>query len=107
MIVTGGSFSPWIKGLRCCLVVQALIKHWSYWKSPTTPTIMPFKKLAHPVHCGGMVERIMNMPDWAIFAATTFEDTVGNVTLDEQFATAQLLIDRRGFLTDLVQRVLL
>lgn len=71
------------------------------------PSFHAFQKIAHPVYCGGMVERIMNMPDWAIFAATTFEDTVGNVTLDEQYAVAQLLLDRRNFLGDLVGRILL
>lgn len=71
------------------------------------PSFHVFQKLVHPVYCGSMIERIMNMPDWAILAATTFDDTVGNVTLDEQYATYDALLKRRGFLQDIVTRLLL
>ena len=71
------------------------------------PNFHVFQKIVHPVYCGSMLERIINMPDWAIFAATTFEDTIGNVTLDEQYAVAQSLLDRRAFLASMVNRILL
>ncbi|MGK6764617.1 hypothetical protein ACKU3U_000025 [Pseudomonas aeruginosa] len=54
-----------------------------------------------------MVERIMSMPDWAILSATTYDDTVGNVMLHEQFATYEVLLRRKKLLGDLVDRVLL
>jgi len=54
-----------------------------------------------------MVERIMSMPDWAILSATTYDDTVGNVTIDEQVAAYLALTERKRFLGALVDRVLL
>lgn len=71
------------------------------------PSHHPFQKLVNSRYCGVMVERICAMPDWAIQAATTYDDTVGNVTLDEQFAAYVALLERRKFLGDLVDRVLL
>jgi hypothetical protein len=53
-----------------------------------------------------MVERICTMPDWAILSATTYDDTVGNVTLDEQYAAYAALLDRKRLLGELVDRVL-
>ncbi|MES2682116.1 MAG: hypothetical protein V4650_01225 [Pseudomonadota bacterium] len=70
------------------------------------PCFHPFQKLVNPLYCGAMVERIANMPDWAINAATTFDDTIGDATLPEQYATAAALLERRKFLGEMVQRVL-
>ncbi|MGU2437511.1 hypothetical protein ACTVZD_27265 [Pseudomonas aeruginosa] len=71
------------------------------------PTFHPFQKLVNARYCGAMVERIMSMPDWAILSATTYDDTVGNVMLHEQFATYEVLLRRKKLLGDLVDRVLL
>lgn len=43
----------------------------------------------------------------AVLAAATYGDTVGNVTLDEQYATYAWLIDRKQALGRLVDWVLL
>ncbi|WP_373510597.1 hypothetical protein [Thiocapsa sp.] len=74
---------------------------------PLFPAFHPFQKLVNPRYCGAMVERICSMPDWSILAATTYDDTVGNVTLDEQYAACALLIERKRFLGELVDRILL
>ncbi|TAN07731.1 MAG: hypothetical protein EPN38_05960 [Rhodanobacteraceae bacterium] len=71
------------------------------------PSFHPFQKLVNARYCGAMVERISSMPDWAVQAATTYDDTVGNVTLDEQYATYGALLARKQFLGGLVDRVLL
>ncbi len=71
------------------------------------PSFHPFQKLVHPRYCGAMVERICSMPDWAILSATTYDDTVGNVTLDEQYAAYAALLTRKQFLGSLVDRILL
>lgn len=70
------------------------------------PSFHPFQKLVNARYCGAMVERICTMPDWAILSATTYDDTVGNVTLDEQYATYAALIERKRVLGDLVDWVL-
>lgn len=74
---------------------------------PDFPSFHPFQKLVNARYCGAMVERIASMPDWAILSATTYDDTVGAVTLDEQVATYLALCERRCFLGALVDRVLL
>ena len=71
------------------------------------PSFHPFQKLVNARYCGAMVERIMSMPDWAILSATTYDDTVGNVTIDEQVAAYLALTERKRFLGALVDRVLL
>lgn len=70
------------------------------------PKFHPFQKLVNARYCGSMVERICAMPDWAILSATTYDDTVGNVTLDEQYAAYTALLERKRFLGALVDRVL-
>jgi hypothetical protein len=74
---------------------------------PDFPSFHPFQKLVNARYCGAMVERIASMPDWAILSATTYDDTVGNVTIDEQVATYLALMDRKRFLGALVDDVLL
>lgn len=74
---------------------------------PNYPSFHPFQKLVHPRYCGAMIERIGSMPDWSILSATTYDDTVGNVTLDEQFAAYAALLRRKDFLGSLVDRILL
>jgi len=71
------------------------------------PTFHPFQKLVNPRYCGAMVERVCSMPDWAILSATTFDDTVGNVILDEQYAVYGALLARKDILGRLVDRILL
>jgi len=70
------------------------------------PSFHPFQKLVNARYCGAMVERICSMPDWAILSASAYDDTVGNVTLDEQYAAYAALIDRKRNLGALVDRVL-
>ncbi|MBS0463610.1 MAG: hypothetical protein JSS03_01325 [Proteobacteria bacterium] len=74
---------------------------------PDFPAFHPFQKLVHARYCGAMVERITSMPDWAILSATTYDDTVGNVTVVDQVATHTTLIERKRFLGALVDRILL
>ncbi len=71
------------------------------------PSFHPFQRLVNARYAGAMVERISSMPEWAVLAAATYGDTVGNVTLDEQYATYAALIDRKQALGRLVDRVLL
>ena len=71
------------------------------------PSFHPFQKLLNARYCGAMVERIQNMPDWAIEAATVYQDTVGNVLLPDQYACYNALRDRKGLLGSLVDGVLL
>ena len=71
------------------------------------PAAHPFQKLVNPYYCGAMAERIASMPEWAIYAATVYDDTIGNVTIDEQAAVHSALVVRKGFLRNLVNNVLL
>ena len=71
------------------------------------PSFHAFQKLVDARYCRAMVERISAMPDWAILSATTYDDTVGNVTIDEQVAAYLALTERKRFLGALVDRVLL
>lgn len=71
------------------------------------PSFHPFQKLVNGRMCGIMVERICSMPDWAIEAATIYLDTVGNVILPDQSQCYEYLRERKTFLGDIVDRVLL
>jgi len=71
------------------------------------PATHPFQKLVNAFCCGGMAERIASMPDWAIFSATVYDDTIGDVTIDEQVAVYSALVERKGFLRQLIGNVLL
>lgn len=71
------------------------------------PSFHPFQKLVNARLCGAMVERVQSMPDWAIEAATVYQDSVGNVTLPDQYQCYELLQLRKGFLDSLVDRILI
>lgn len=71
------------------------------------PTFHPFQKLVNARYCGAMVERVQSMPDWAIEAATVYQDTVGNVILPDQYQCYEALRQRKAMLGRLVDRVLL
>lgn len=71
------------------------------------PSFHPFQRLLSPVYCRSWVEQISEIPANAVLAATTYGDTVGNVTLDEQFAAWEKLMHRKELLEGLVHRVLL
>lgn len=71
------------------------------------PSFHPFQSLVDGRLCGQMVERIAAMPEWAIEAAVTYDDTVGNVILPDQYATLAALLERRKYLGEIVDRVLL
>lgn len=70
------------------------------------PTFHPFQKLVNARYCGAMVERVVSMPDWAIEAATIYQDTVGNVILPDQYQCYEALRQRKTILGSLVDRVL-
>ena len=70
------------------------------------PSFHPFQKLVNARYCGAMVERVVSMPDWAIEAATVYQDTVGNVILPDQYQCYEALRERKAFLGGLVDRVL-
>lgn len=90
--------------LACRPTVEQSLK----WLARTDfPSFHPFQKLVNARYCGAMVERIMSMPDWAILSATMYDDTVGNVTIDEQAAAYLALTERKRFLGALVDWVLL
>lgn len=72
-----------------------------------TPMSHPFQSLVTGRLCGQMVERIMSLPEWALESATTYDDTIGNVILPDQFATYAALLERRKNLGALVDRVLI
>jgi hypothetical protein len=76
-------------------------------RSSDFPRFHAFQKLVSPMYCGEMVERITAIPDWAMYAAMTFDDNVGSVTIAEQYEVCEILKDRRRFLRELVERVLL
>lgn len=71
------------------------------------PKFHGFQKLVSPLYCGEMIERICAIPDWALYAAVTFDDNVGDVTVAEQFELCELLKLRRSFLKNLVLNILL
>lgn len=71
------------------------------------PSFHPFQKLVNARYSGAMVERVQSMPDWAIEAATVYQDTVGNVILPDQYQCFEALRQRKTFLGRLVDRVLL
>ncbi len=75
--------------------------------SPNFPRFHAFQKLVSAIYCGEMVERINSIPDWAMYAAMTFDDNVGSVTIAEQYEVCEILKERRRFLQELVERVLL
>lgn len=70
------------------------------------PSFHPFQKLVNARYCGAMVERVVSMPDWAIEAATVYQDTVGNVILPDQYQCYEALRERKAILDGLVDRVL-
>lgn len=74
---------------------------------PSYPSFHPFQKLVNARYCGAMVERVQSMPDWAIEAATVYQDTVGNVILPDQYQCYETLRQRKAILGELVDRVLL
>ena len=74
---------------------------------PSYPSFHPFQKLVNARYCGAMVERVQSMPDWAIEAATVYQDTVGNVILPDQYQCYEALRQRKSVLGELVDRVLL
>ena len=76
-------------------------------RSADFPRFHAFQKLVSPLYCGEMIERITAIPDWAMYAAMTFDDNVGSVTIAEQYEVCEILKDRRRFLRELVERVLL
>ncbi len=73
---------------------------------PLYPSFHPFQKLVNARLCGAIVERVQSMPDWAIEAATVYQDTVGNVILPDQYQCYDSLQQRKTFLGELVDRVL-
>jgi len=76
-------------------------------QSTDTPSSHPFQSLVDGRLCGQMVERILSLPDWALEAATTYDDTIGNVILPDQYTTYEALSERRKHLGQLVDRILL
>lgn len=52
-----------------------------------------------------MIERISQMPDWAIENAVVLNDIVGSVSLADQYALYEALIKRKGFLQNQIQRL--
>ncbi|MGE4337237.1 MAG: hypothetical protein AB7E55_14835 [Pigmentiphaga sp.] len=76
-------------------------------RSPDFPRSHAFQKLVSPMYCGEMVERINAIPDWAMYAAITFDDNVGSVTIAEQYEVCEILKERRRFLREQVERILL
>lgn len=75
--------------------------------SEAFPSFHPFQRLVNPLYCKSWVERILEMPPWAVLSATTYGDTVGNVTLDEQYAAYDALLRRKDLLDGLINRILL
>ena len=45
-----------------------------------------------------MVEGVQSMPDWAIEAATDYQDTVGNVILPDRYQCYEALRQRKAML---------
>jgi hypothetical protein len=70
------------------------------------PRFHPFQKLVNPMFAGQMIERITSMPDWAIEAATVYNDIVGKVTIADQYALYEVLIQRKRHLAKLVEYLL-
>jgi len=70
------------------------------------PTFHPFQSLLVGRLCGQMVERIQTLPEWVIESATTYDDTIGNVILTDQYQVHLALLQRRKRLGELVDRVL-
>lgn len=79
----------------------------SHLQSDDFPHFHAFQKLVAPIYCGEMIERICTIPDWAMYAAMTFDDNVGSVTIAEQYEVCEILKERRRFLRHLVENVLL
>lgn len=65
------------------------------------PSFHPFQKLINPVFARQMIERIVSMPDWAIESATVYDDVIGRVTLADQYALYDALIERKRHLSNL------
>lgn len=70
------------------------------------PDFHPFQKLVNPVFAGQMIERIISMPDWAIEAASVYNDVIGKATLADQYALYDVLIHRKRYLAKLVENLL-
>lgn len=73
---------------------------------PDYPSFHPFQKLLNGRYCAAMAERVQSMPDWAIEAATVYQDTVGNVILPDQYQCYEALRERKAILDALIDRVL-
>lgn len=89
--------------LASCSTIEASLEA---LRDGMRPDAHPFQKYLQGVHCGSMIERIRSLPEWAIESAMTYNDTIGNVTLDQQFLACDLLIERRKLLEEMVNRVL-
>lgn len=74
--------------------------------NPKFPSFHPFQKLVNPIYVGQMVERISNMPEWAIEAASVYDDIIGNVTIADQYALYEVLIHRKRFLKEQIKILL-
>lgn len=70
------------------------------------PRSHPMRGLVDPVQCGGMIERICSLQEWALMAAIVPGEAVGNVLPDAQYELLDVLMERRKHLTDIVNRVL-
>lgn len=75
--------------------------------STDEPRSHPFQSLVDARLCGQMVERIQSLPEWALESAMTYDDTIGNVILPDQYTAYAALLERRKHLGKLVDRVLL
>lgn len=84
--------------LACCSNKERSME---YLSNEEFPSFHPFQKLVNPVFVGQMIERISTMPDWAIEAATIYNDNIGNVIISDQYALYEILIDRKKMLSKL------
>ena len=52
-----------------------------------------------------MIEKITQMPDWAVENAVVINDVVGSVTVADQYALYEALITRKSFLQAQIDRL--
>lgn len=75
-------------------------------EQPSYPRFHPFQKMVNPLYAGEMIERIINMPDWAIESATIFDEAIGNVIPMDQIALFEVLRVRKMYLRQQIQNII-
>ena len=86
--------------------IDGVDKAMDYLKNPDLPNSHPMSGMLDRTHCEEMVERIQNVREEWIYEVCDLGDTCGSVMPVEQAELGAVLVERRAFLPEVVERVL-